>query len=66
MPSYAFKEWDVICRALADGKQALILRKGGIAEEGGVFRPEHTRFWLYPTYLHQQRDGVKPEALRVI
>jgi hypothetical protein len=58
----AFKEWAVICRALAEGRQALILRKGGIAEEGGVFRPGHSRFWLFPTFVHQQADGIKPEA----
>ena len=58
----AFKEWAVVCRALAEGRQALILRKGGIAEAGGQFRPEHTRFWLYPTYLHEKPDGIKPEA----
>jgi hypothetical protein len=62
MPSVAFKEWAVVCRALAEGRQALILRKGGIAESGGVFSPEHTRFWLYPTYVHQQQTGIKPEA----
>jgi hypothetical protein len=57
----AFKEWAVICQALAEGKQALILRKGGIAEAGTTFRPEHSRFWLYPTYVHQQEHGIKPE-----
>lgn len=57
----AFKEWAVICQALAEGKQALILRKGGIAEAGNTFRPEHSRFWLYPTFLHQQQHGIKPE-----
>src|SRR5437868_5970157 len=62
MLQYAFKEWAVICRALAEGRQALILRKGGIAEAGGDFRVEHPRFWLFPTYVHQQRAGVKPEA----
>jgi hypothetical protein len=62
MLRHAFKEWAVICRALAEGRQALILRKGGIAESGGEFQVEHTRFWLYPTYVHQQRAGVKPEA----
>jgi len=56
---HAFKEWAVICRALAQGRQALILRKGGIAEQGGVFQVEHSRFWLYPTYLHQQQQGVR-------
>jgi hypothetical protein len=58
----AFKEWAVICRALADGRQSLILRKGGIAEDGGQFRPEHSRFWLYPTFAHEKPEGIKPEA----
>lgn len=58
----AFKEWAVICRALADGTQALILRKGGIAETGGEFAIEHLRFWLFPTYVHQQQAGVRQEA----
>jgi hypothetical protein len=62
MLRHAFKEWAVICRALAEGRQALILRKGGIAEDGGVFTPEHSRFWLYPTYVHQQAAGIKSEA----
>src|SRR5438270_10248870 len=59
---HAFKEWAGICRALADGRQGLGLRKGGIAEAGGTFQVEHTRFWLYPTYVHQQEGGVRDEA----
>jgi hypothetical protein len=66
MLRYACKEWAVICRALAEGRQALLLRKGGIAETGGEFRLEHPRFWLYPTYVHQQRAGIKPEALPLL
>jgi hypothetical protein len=62
MVRHAFKEWAVICRALAQGRQAIILRKGGIAEDAGEFRPEHTRFWLYPTYAHQQAAALRPEA----
>ena len=58
MSQFAFKEWAVICQALAEGAQTLILRKGGIAEENGEFRPEHTRFWLFPTYLHQTAAGL--------
>lgn len=58
----AFKEWAVVCLALASGRQSLIIRKGGIAEAGGVFAPEHDRFWLYPTYLHQQATGLRPGA----
>jgi hypothetical protein len=61
--SVAFKEWAVICEALAAGRQTVILRKGGIAEEGGTFRPEHSEFLLYPTYFHEHRAGVKPEFL---
>lgn len=66
MLKYAFKEWAVICEALAEGRQALILRKGGLAESTGEFHLEHTRFWLFPTYVHQQRDGVKPEAVPLL
>jgi hypothetical protein len=59
MLKHAFKEWAVICEALAEGKQALILRKGGIAEE---FQLEHRRFWLFPTYVHQQEEGIREDA----
>jgi len=58
MLRHALKEWAVICRLLADGRQAILLRKGGIAETGGVFQLEHDTFWLYPTYVHQQQDGI--------
>ncbi|HEX3659443.1 MAG TPA: DUF1802 family protein [Pirellulales bacterium] len=58
----AFKEWAVICRALARGEQVLILRKGGIVEEGGQFRPDHPEFLLFPTYSHQGNDSVVPLA----
>jgi hypothetical protein len=66
MLKYALKEWAVICKALADGKQSLLLRKGGIAESGGDFQLEHTRFWLYPTFVHQQRTGINPEAIPLL
>lgn len=62
MLQHAFKEWAVICRALAEGKQAIILRKGGVAEPHGEFELEHRRFWLFPTYAHQQQTGIQPEA----
>lgn len=58
----AFKEWASICTALAAGGQTIILRKGGIAEEGDRFRAEHPRFWLYPTEFHQAEDQLRPEA----
>jgi hypothetical protein len=66
MLKHAFKEWAVICRALAEGRQALSLRKGGIAERGAGFQIEHTRFWLFPTYVHQQKEGIRAEALPLL
>jgi hypothetical protein len=60
----AFKEWSVICHAVAHGQQTIILRKGGIHEGRDGFRVAHRHFWLFPTYLHQEedRDKVVPEA----
>jgi hypothetical protein len=58
----ALKEWAVVCTALAEGRQAVLLRKGGIAEKAGDFQVESSRFWLFPTYVHQQAQGIKPEA----
>lgn len=61
-PRLAFKEWAVICRALAAGRQDVILRKGGITEPGGAFRPEFGEFLLLPTFLHQSAESLLPEA----
>jgi hypothetical protein len=58
----AFKEWAAICRALGEGRQIVILRKGGIVEPGGAFRFEHGEFLLFPTYLHQSADSLVPAA----
>ncbi|MBA2479439.1 MAG: DUF1802 family protein [Planctomycetes bacterium] len=55
------QEWAVCARALAEGKVCLIVRKGGIHEpKGGLFKPEHDRFVLLPSYLHQQPDRLLP------
>jgi hypothetical protein len=66
MLQHAIKEWAVVCQALARGEQAVILRKGGIAEGCGEFKVEHKQFWLYPTYLHQERDGIKADAVPLL
>lgn len=58
----AFKEWAVICRALAAGRQDVILRKGGIAEPGGAFRVDSRKFLLFPTFVHQGPESLVPEA----
>jgi hypothetical protein len=59
--SVAFKEWAGVCDALAQGRQSIILRKGGIREEPGpgAFVPEHGEFWLYPTAVHQAQQGLR-------
>src|SRR5437870_3734933 len=62
MLRHALKEWAVICRTLADGRQSLLLRKGGIAEEAETFALEQKLFWLLPTYTHQKPQAIKPEA----
>src|SRR5438128_4086360 len=66
MLQYALKEWAVICQALAAGQQAVLLRKGGIADDAESFQLEHRRFWLFPTYVHQQSRGIKAEALPLL
>jgi len=55
----AFKEWATVVLALEQGQQDLVFRKGGIAEEGRGFTVDHDRFYLFPTYFHQQRAGIR-------
>ena len=57
---FALKEWAIILKALSEGRQILLLRKGGLTENNARFKVEHTEFFFYPTYLHQQRRGIVP------
>ena len=57
----AFKEWASVVRAIERGQQDIIFRKGGIAEEGRGFEAAHERFFLFPTYFHQQREGLRED-----
>ena len=59
----AFKEWSVVCAALGNGEQSLILRKGGIQELSGGFQVSHREFWLYPTKFHQQTDALNEPTI---
>ena len=52
----------MICRALVQGRQRVILRKGGIVEPGGQFELAHREFLLMPTFLHQSAESLVPEA----
>jgi hypothetical protein len=66
----ALKEWAIVCRALEDGRQTLLVRKGGIQEIRSGFEVSHRAFWLFPTTLHQNPADLLPhvrmefEALR--
>jgi|YelNatPaOPRAMG01_1025707.scaffolds.fasta_scaffold30431_2 hypothetical protein len=51
----ALKEWAILCQALQEGEQIAILRKGGVHEDGGVFRVQEKEFLLYPTFEHQNQ-----------
>jgi hypothetical protein len=57
----ALKEWAVVCRALEEGRQILLLRKGGILEYRQGFKVVHDRFLLFPTYEHQSRDHLQAD-----
>jgi hypothetical protein len=55
----ALKEWASVCSALEEGRQIILLRKGGILEAIGGFELEHPQFFLFPTYLHQSAQMLK-------
>ncbi len=57
----ALKEWSVAIEALARGEQVVLLRKGGIREDGKHFTVGHEGFFLYPTVYHQGADLLKLE-----
>jgi len=50
----ALKEWSSVIDALSQGRQVILIRKGGIADP--KFGVEAERFYLYPTYFHQQQS----------
>ena len=57
----ALKEWAVAVKALREGRQVLLVRKGGISEETRDFRIRAEQFLLFPTYEHQNADQLRPE-----
>lgn len=57
----ALKEWAVVCRALEQGRQTVLLRKGGILEFRQGFEVKHDRFMLFPTYEHQAKESLQAD-----
>ncbi len=61
----AFKEWQVVCDALASGRQTILLRKGGIHEGRQGFSFAHESFFLFPTRFHAIADQVREGEVKV-
>jgi hypothetical protein len=61
-----FKEWQVVCEALASGRQSVLLRKGGIHEGRQGFSFAHRSFFLFPTRFHAIADQVREGEVKVM
>jgi len=61
-----FKEWALVCDSMLRGETSLIFRKGGIAEGREGFRFKFERFFLFPTYFHEQINQLRLEAFQDI
>lgn len=59
MQSIGFKEWALVCAALGEGRQSVIIRKGGLAEGRDGFAFRHQEFFLFPTFFHEQLNRVR-------
>ncbi|CLU57723.1 CRISPR-associated endoribonuclease cas6 [Mycobacterium tuberculosis] len=55
----ALKEWSAAVHALLDGRQTVLLRKGGIGEKR--FEVAAHEFLLFPTVAHSHAERVRPE-----
>lgn len=59
MTTTALKEWAAAVHALLDGRQTVLLRKGGIREKR--FDLAADEFLLFPTVAHSHAQRVRPE-----
>ncbi|EFP37656.1 hypothetical protein TMHG_02029, partial [Mycobacterium tuberculosis SUMu008] len=59
MVTPALKEWSAAVHALLDGRQTVLLRKGGIGEKR--FEVAAHEFLLFPTVAHSHAERVRPE-----
>ena len=55
----ALKEWSAAVHAMLDGRQTVLLRKGGIHEKR--FAVTASRLLLFPTVAHSHAERVRPE-----
>ena len=72
LTTLALKEWGAAVHALLDGRQTILLRKGGIHEKAFAVpgqadpREEAGRFVLFPTVAHSHGERVRPEHRDVL
>ncbi len=62
----ALKEWGAVAHALLDGRQTLLLRKGGIHERAFTLRSPEGGFVLFPTTAHSHAERVRPEHAELL
>jgi hypothetical protein len=55
----ALKEWSAAVHAMLDGRQTVLLRKGGIHEKRFTLDSPH--FLFFPTVAHSHAERVRPE-----
>ena len=56
----ALKEWSAAVHAMLDGRQTVLLRKGGIHEKRFDARLRRD-FLFFPTVAHSHAERVRPE-----
>ncbi|MBU9764602.1 DUF1802 family protein [Mycobacterium sp. TNTM28] len=63
MNSPALKEWSAAIHALLEGRQTVLLRKGGIHEKRFSVEPAQgpAPFLLFPTVAHSHAQRVRPQ-----
>ncbi len=62
MTAPALKEWSAAVGALLDGRQTVLLRKGGIHEKRFSVDPARgAPFLLFPTVAHSHAERLRPE-----
>ena len=59
MSTPALKEWSAAVHAMLDGRQTVLLRKGGIHEKR--FDVAAREFVFFPTVAHEHAERVRPE-----
>ena len=60
----ALKEWSAAVHAMLDGRQTVLLRKGGIHEKR--FAVAAPQFVFFPTVAHGHRERVRPEHVDLL